>query len=86
MKPSNVMKREIRTSDPRQLACRVAVVAAGGPKKLAKKIGISSQAISKWRVVPSERVLEVERYSGISRHTLRPDTFGPPAGPVEAAP
>jgi DNA-binding transcriptional regulator YdaS (Cro superfamily) len=27
--------------------------------------------------VPAERVLEVEQLSGISRHELRPDVYGP---------
>lgn len=49
--------------------------AAGyGPAKLARLLdNISSQAISQWRKVPEDRVLEVERVTGISRHELRPD-------------
>ncbi len=54
---------------------------AGGPVALAAALSasgerISSQAVSKWVRVPAERVLEVERLSGISRHRLRPDVFG----------
>ena len=45
-----------------------------GPAKLASLLeGISPQAISQWRQVPADRVLEVERVTGIPRHDLRPD-------------
>jgi DNA-binding transcriptional regulator YdaS (Cro superfamily) len=36
-----------------------------------------------WTAVPAERVLEIERLTGVSRHELRPDVFGP--APQEAA-
>jgi DNA-binding transcriptional regulator YdaS (Cro superfamily) len=53
---------------------------AGGPVSLAKALGgITPQAISQWTKVPAERVLEVERITGVSRHALRPDIFGPAA-------
>jgi DNA-binding transcriptional regulator YdaS (Cro superfamily) len=37
--------------------------------------GISPQAVSQWKRVPSERVLDVERVTGISRSELRPDLY-----------
>lgn len=49
----------------------------GRRNKLAAELGISPSAISMWRRVPVERVLEIERLTGISRHELRPDVFGP---------
>lgn len=45
--------------------------------QLAQELGITHGAISQWAQVPSERVLDVERFTGISRHDLRPDVFGP---------
>lgn len=45
--------------------------------QLAQALGITHGAISQWSQVPSERVLDVERITGISRHELRPDVFGP---------
>lgn len=39
---------------------------------------ISAQAIYKWLAkgrIPSERVLDVERATGIPRHHLRPDLY-----------
>jgi hypothetical protein len=34
---------------------------------------ISPQAISQWKQVPADRVIDVEVVTGISRHVLRPD-------------
>jgi DNA-binding transcriptional regulator YdaS (Cro superfamily) len=49
---------------------------AGNTAKLARLLGgISSQAISQWKRVPAERVLDVERVTGIPRHELRPDIY-----------
>jgi len=50
--------------------------AAGSAKELARRIGVTPQAISQWDEVPLNRVLVVERETGISRHELRPDVFG----------
>ena len=54
-----------------------AIRKAGGPAAVGRAFGITSQAVTQWRRVPPERVLEVERMSGVSRHLLRPDVFGP---------
>jgi DNA-binding transcriptional regulator YdaS (Cro superfamily) len=47
----------------------------GRSVQLAKSLGVTPGAISQWRRVPSERVLEVEAATGIPRHTLRPDLY-----------
>ena len=49
---------------------------AGGATALSTKIGITSQAISQWHIVPAKRVLDIERETGVSRYELRPDVFG----------
>ncbi|MGU3399254.1 transcriptional regulator [Brucellaceae bacterium D45D] len=55
----------------------------GGSAGLARALGkITSQAISQWRRVPAERVLEVEKVTGVSRHFLRPDIYGPIPAPT----
>jgi DNA-binding transcriptional regulator YdaS (Cro superfamily) len=45
---------------------------------LAVALGITPGAISQWDRVPAERVLEVEKATGIPRQVLRPDVYGPP--------
>ncbi len=47
----------------------------GRAVKLAKTLGVSPGAISQWDRVPAERVIDVERATGIPRHALRPDLF-----------
>tara|TARA_Y100000310_G_scaffold334257_1_gene413677 strand:+ start:1447 stop:1662 length:216 start_codon:yes stop_codon:yes gene_type:complete len=44
---------------------------------LAEGLGILPPALSKWENgrVPAERVLEVEQFTGVSRHELRPDIY-----------
>lgn len=49
---------------------------AGGVVALARELGIKHTAMYSWKRVPAERVLEIERVSGISRHELRPDLYG----------
>jgi DNA-binding transcriptional regulator YdaS (Cro superfamily) len=43
--------------------------------KLAKALEISPASLSGWHQVPSARVAEVERITGIHRQFLRPDLF-----------
>ena len=48
---------------------------------LAAKCGVTTATWSRWetgsRAVPGNRVLEIEALTGVCRHTLRPDIFGP---------
>lgn len=55
---------------------------AGGPAAVAKLFGISSQAVSQWKTIPVDRVLRLEEASGVSRHEMRPDVYGPPPEPT----
>lgn len=48
---------------------------------LARKLGISPSALSRWDVVPPYRVLAVEAITGVRRERLRPDLY-----PAEVAP
>jgi TorA maturation chaperone TorD len=56
-----------------------AIHAAGGVSQLAEKIGISQPSVSNWHKIPAERVLMVEKVTGIPRNTLRPDLYPAPA-------
>jgi DNA-binding transcriptional regulator YdaS (Cro superfamily) len=44
---------------------------------VAAALGITPGAVSQWDAVPPERVLDVERITGIPRHELRPDLYPP---------
>jgi DNA-binding transcriptional regulator YdaS (Cro superfamily) len=50
-------------------------------RAVAKRLGISHQALSCWDRVPAVHCLAMEEMSGVSRHLLRPDVYGP--APVE---
>lgn len=54
---------------------RQATEKAGGVSKLARLIGIRHNAFYVWKRIPAERVLDIERVTGISRHRLRPDIY-----------
>lgn len=43
--------------------------------KLARGLGITTAAVAKWSRVPEDRLVAVERISGIGRDKLRPDLF-----------
>jgi len=49
-----------------------------GFQNLAAQLGVRYQSIQDWLAVgriPAERVLAVEKATGISRHVLRPDIY-----------
>ena len=50
----------------------------GMARKIADNLGISEQAVGQWTQVPINRVLEVEKFTGVARHELRPDIYPPP--------
>lgn len=56
-----------------------AAKSSGGVVALARELGIKHTALYSWTRVPAERVLDIERITGVSRHDLRPDIFGPAA-------
>lgn len=54
------------------------MAALGNMSRLAAALSLTRSAVAQWRRVPVERVLEVERITGIPRHELRPDIYPPP--------
>ena len=54
-----------------------AIELAGSAAALARRIGITPQAIYQWDRVPAERVLAIEAATGaaVSRCDLRPDLY-----------
>lgn len=61
-----------------ELAIHRAVQAAGGQSALARALKVTPQAVQKMCAsgrVPAERVLEIEKATGVPRHELRPDLY-----------
>jgi DNA-binding transcriptional regulator YdaS (Cro superfamily) len=59
-------------------ALREAIRIAGSQTKLARAIDVTQGHVSQWLrrgKVPAEKVLLIERATGIARHLLRPDVF-----------
>jgi DNA-binding transcriptional regulator YdaS (Cro superfamily) len=58
-----------------------AIQAFGTRTALAEALGIQRSAISQWKRVPVERVLEIEKLtkSAVSRSDMRPDVYPPEA-------
>lgn len=71
------MAKRVKIVRKRDKAMLRAIKAAGGPSALGRLLGVSSQNISQWWQVPAERVLAVERHTGVSREELRPDLYPP---------
>ena len=46
---------------------------------LADALGVQHNSIYSWNRVPAERVIDVERITGIPREELRPDLYPPTA-------
>ena len=51
----------------------------GQLSRIAQALGVYPQAVHQWKMVPLDRVVEVERITGIPREKLRPDYHLPRA-------
>lgn len=60
------------------MATQRAIAAAGGQSALARACGVTPQSVQGWLKnggVPAERVVKVEKATGVSRAQLRPDLY-----------
>lgn len=55
----------------------------GAITRIATELGISTAAVSQWRRVPDDRVIDVARILGVETKLLRPDLDDPPASKPE---
>jgi DNA-binding transcriptional regulator YdaS (Cro superfamily) len=70
----------------KQNAAEKAAEKIGGQSALARILGCTPQAVQRMCAtgrIPAERVLAIEKASGVSRHELRPDLY--PVEKVKAA-
>ncbi len=64
-----------------QNAAERAAEAAGGQSALARALGCTPQNIQRMCAtgrVPAERVIPIEKVTGVARHELRPDIYPAP--------
>jgi DNA-binding transcriptional regulator YdaS (Cro superfamily) len=61
--------------DEREPGVIAAIEAAGGINALARALGIDAAAVSRWRQIPSKRVIQIEHILGVRREVLRPDLY-----------
>jgi DNA-binding transcriptional regulator YdaS (Cro superfamily) len=54
---------------------KTAVDKAGGWRPLARALGIKAQSLQNWTRIPAERVLQIEKITGLRREVLRPDIY-----------
>jgi DNA-binding transcriptional regulator YdaS (Cro superfamily) len=54
---------------------RKAIAAAGSKYRLAQLLGIKPTSVQEWRRVPLQRVIDVERVTGVNRSVLRPEMY-----------
>jgi DNA-binding transcriptional regulator YdaS (Cro superfamily) len=52
-----------------------AILAAQTQSNLARMLGITQGAVSRWDKIPLAWVIKVEKVTGVSRRLLRPDFF-----------
>jgi len=57
----------------------VAVSHLGSAAELAKRLGISRQALNQWETIPVRHCRALEALTGIPKHEMRPDIFEPPS-------
>ena len=49
-----------------------------GLPQLAALLKIRPQSFYSWKKVPAERVLDIERFTGVPRYEIRPDLYPRP--------
>lgn len=53
------------------------IAAAGSQENLAQPLGTTQATVSRWKRVPAEHVLLIEKLFGLPRWEIRPDLYPP---------
>jgi len=59
----------------RERGLREAIRAAGNLSELARRLGLTPQAVQQWRRVPPKHIVAIEYATGVKREMLRPDLY-----------
>ena len=70
-------ERLIVTADV-EAGLRRALAAAGSNGRIAVDLGLNKSTVGRWRRVPAEWCIPIEKLYGVPRAVLRPDLFGGP--------
>jgi len=76
--PCNVSQPDENMLLMLRTAVKTAGKAVGSMSQLARVLGLSSAAIAQWKRIPAERIIEIERVTGVRREVLRPDLYQGP--------
>jgi hypothetical protein len=67
--------RQRIAAEPMDEALQAVITVMGGRVELARSLGLKYRSVLDWRRVPVERLIQIERITGIPRQRLRPDVF-----------
>jgi hypothetical protein len=65
----------MESTDHRDDGLMAAKRAAGTFKAIAERLGLTPQAISRWKKIPPVHVMNISEFTGIPPHILRKDVF-----------
>jgi DNA-binding transcriptional regulator YdaS (Cro superfamily) len=52
---------------------KTAIESVGGVRALADLLGLNCRSVYRWRHVPTEQIIQIEKVTGVPRDVLRPD-------------
>jgi len=70
--------RAIRAQAPTLMEMALKIELMGGHRKVARRCGITRQAVMQWREVPARFVLLLADQSPLTPHEIRPDLYPHP--------
>jgi len=70
--------RQHIVAEPMDKELQAVITVMGGRVELARSLGLEYRSVLDWRRVPVERLIQIERITGIPRQRLRPDLYCEP--------